>query len=115
MTDPTRHVVMALKAAGIAAFSEVPATRPARFATVMRTGGGRRGRCMKDAAFSIDCWSETRRDAAELCEAVEDAVLSLPETDEAAFHAAVETVYYNPDPDSGAPRYCANVAVSFCD
>ena len=105
--DATRAAVGALSAAGIEAYGEVPADRPARFASVMRTGGAR-GRVLETARLSVDCWAGTRRESAELADEAADALLRAPDSDPNVFGALVESVYWNPDPDSGAPRTCVN-------
>lgn len=105
--DATRAAVGVLSAAGIEAYGEVPADRPTRFASVMRTGGAR-GRVLETARLSVDCWGATRRESAELADAAADALLRAPDFEQDVFGASVESVYWNPDPDSGAPRTCVN-------
>ena len=67
-----------LNAYGFACFADVPATPPAAYCTVDRTGGTH-SEHVDYATIAIDCVAPTRFAASELANAVDDAMESLVE------------------------------------
>ena len=90
---------------GATAYYDVPAKRPAAFLVVERTGGprgeGETSRPMLDA----QCWAASRRDAALLAQAVENALVDMPATVENVAHVSITSIFRDTDLESGTPRY----------
>ena len=105
--DAEREVVDYLNAKGLGAtaYYDVPSKRPATFIVVERTGGprgeGETSRPMLDA----QCWAATRRDAAMLAQAVEDALVDMPASVENVAHVSITSTFRDTDLESGTPRY----------
>lgn len=87
----------------VAAYADVPASRPEQFITVERTGGGRDNVIIDRPTVAIQCWSTSRASAADLAYVVDDA---LPEfTQEPGINKARRTTIYNFPDEKGNPRY----------
>lgn len=111
--DAEREVVDHLNSLelGATAYYDVPNPRPTSlspprpFVVVERTGGprgeGETSRPMLDA----QCWAASRRDAALLAQAVEDALVDMPATVENVAHVSITSTFRDTDLESGTPRY----------
>ena len=115
-TDYERLVVDYLNGLGLPAkaYYDVPRDRPVSFIIVLRTGGGHREIVMERPSFAIDCWAKTRRGAEELARSVQDAMQAMPEAVDNVFGCTVDSVYRNPDPDTGTPRYSITLQLDTC-
>lgn len=85
-------------------YREVPADRPAAFATVERTGGHFDG-LTDAAALSVRLWGATRREAMVLAEAAARALSDAPESVPGCFGSTVASSHNDPDLDGRTPRY----------
>ncbi len=105
--DAERVVVDHLNAAGVGAtaYYDVPAKRPKRLVVVERTGGARGEGGTSTPMLDVQCWAPTRRDAAALAQAVEDALYGMPGAVADVAHASVTSTFRDRDLDSGTPRY----------
>lgn len=107
MTGSEALLITALNAVlpeGVTAFGDVPATRPTAFVTVERTGG-ERTLFLDRGTYALQCWAQSRAQAATLADEVSSALLSLPASSGRVGATAVASVYNFPDPDSGTARY----------
>lgn len=92
------------KGLGIPASSTVPEKRPARFATVERTGGGYA--LGKDSPnLAVQVWAETEAEAYALALMAREVLLGMRETCPSVCSCAVEGIYSFFDPESRTPRY----------
>lgn len=111
--DYTRMVVDYLNGLnlGATAYREVPANRPTDespsrpFLVVELTGGAGASIVQRSPSIDVDCWASRQHDAEILAFEVVNALLVMPDALPNVFGASVSTVYSNPDPDSGTPRY----------
>lgn len=89
--------------AGVDAFMDVPETRPAKFVTVERTGGGID--TFRDLpAVAVQVWAESRYAASELAPDVVAAV-ELVKLHPKVARVNISSIYNFPDPDSRQARY----------
>lgn len=113
--DAVRMVVDYLVAEGFDAYPQVPDERPTDegdpFVVVELTGGSSPNRFGRNPTVDCDCWATSRSGAAQLASGVADACLAMPERVGNVFHAELSTIYNNPDPDSGTPRYTVGVDI----
>lgn len=86
--------------------TRVPKPRPARFGVVWRTGGGAANRVVERAQVTVTCWAADSVTASSDAGAARHELLNnytgMP------LVRGVEDVsgpYYDPDPDTGLPRY----------
>lgn len=84
--------------------ADIPATRPAEFVTVERTGG-RATREMDYPTWAVQCWSTSRAKAAVLALKVSDLLLHDLPLESAVADISVTAMYNFPDPDSSHARY----------
>ena len=86
--DAEREVVDYLNGAGVGAtaYYDVPADRPESFVVVERTGGPRTDIVVERPMLDVQCWAQTRRDAALLADSALDALRAR----DAAPHAAAD-------------------------
>ena len=105
--DAERVVVDYLNASevGATAYYDVPSKRPAAFAVVERTGGPRGEGETSRPMLDVQCWAATRRDAALLAQAVEDALADIPASVENVAHVSITSAFRDADLESGTPRY----------
>ena len=105
--DYTRMVVDYLNGLnlGATAYREVPSMRPESFMVVELTGGAGANIVKRSPSIDVDCWASRQHDAEILAFEVVNALLVMPDALPNVFGASVSTVYSNPDPDSGTPRY----------
>lgn len=104
----------ALGFTGVSVRSRVPATRPARFVLVFRTGGPRFGIVTDAAQLTIEAWAASDADAHDLAQAAR-AVLGGLEgtvTGGVTFYGIDEFSGpgYLPDPQSAQARYTWSVS-----
>lgn len=106
-------VIAAVQAAladalGVPCFAEVPAERPARFASVELTGGPTY--LYKDEPnLAVQLWAESDAEAYSLALAARAALLGLWQRAPQVCRTAVGGTYRFPDPDSRARRYQIDV------
>lgn len=89
----------------IETYADVPKEYPVRFVTVERTGGIRDSLVIDRPMVAVQCWAETRRDAADFAYKVDDALRSLPAHNKRVTFARRNSLYNFPDPESKKPRY----------
>lgn len=105
--DAEREVVDYLNSNGLGAtaYYDVPSKRPATFIVVERTGGPRGEGETSRPMLDIQCWAASRRDAALLARAVEDALVDMPATVENVAHVSITSTFRDVDLETGTPRY----------
>lgn len=105
MFDVTADLVSWLPGTlGVPAFARPPATRPERFATVERIGGGvELG--VDRPSVALQLWAGSEAEASELASAAARAVLEEYPARRHVRSVAVDSVYAFPDPDSGHARW----------
>lgn len=93
--------------------TKVPATRPALFVRVYRTGGAAQNRILEEAQITVDAWAATEVDAFNLAAGCREALLNdasqIP-----LVRGATETggLHLTPDPDTNTPRYRFTVGLT---
>jgi hypothetical protein len=93
---------------GVPCRVEVPATRPAQFVTIERTGGTYE-RGVDRPIMAVQCWAGSMSEAYALALAAREVLISLPETVPSVCRSAVDSIYDFPDPDSDMRRYQLNL------
>lgn len=89
---------------GVPAYSSPPAERPARFATVQRTGGGFEVG-WDTPSVAVQLWAESEHEASELAvKAARALVFEYPARSHVRF-AEVDSVYSFADPQSQHARW----------
>ena len=96
--------------AGVGVYGSIPGTRPERFVTVERTGG-QVGGLVDYPAFAVQCWGESRAEAAALASRATQALQSLVSYPQVA-SISVDALYNFPDPDSRQARYQLTVSAA---
>lgn len=108
---PLEQAVVALLAVatGKPVGTRVPATRPAAFVVVQRSGGAIRNRVQSDPSLLVQCWGSTEAGAWDLTVAAWEALASA---DEATLTRGVDVMRVSltepanyPDEATGSPRY----------
>jgi hypothetical protein len=86
--------------AAVETVTEVPATRPAEFVRCWVTGGSAQQRVLDRPTVTVQSWAATSPAASAIATRCRDAFL-------ARYGAAAEITrpYFDPDPDTGIPRY----------
>ena len=92
------------KRLGIPASSTVPEKRPARFATVERTGGGY-SRGKDEPNLAVQVWAETETEAYTLALMAREVLINMRETCPSVCSCSVGGIYSFFDPESRTPRY----------
>ena len=92
------------KGLGIPASSTVPEKRPARFATVDRTGGGY-SRGKDEPNLAVQVWAETETEAYTLALMAREVLINMRETCQSVCSCSVGGIYSFFDPESRTPRY----------
>lgn len=93
---------------GVGVYGSIPETRPERFVTVERTGGQVSG-LVDYPTFAVQCWGESRAEAAALASRATQALQSLVSYPQVA-SISVDSLYNFPDPDSRQARYQLTVS-----
>ena len=92
------------KGLGVPSSSAVPSTRPKRFTTVERTGGGYA--LGKDSPnLAVQVWAETEAEAYALALMAREVLLGMRETCPSVCSCSVGDIYSFFDPESRTPRY----------
>ena len=90
--------------AGYPVSFDVPATRPERFVTVERVGGGSDG-VLDSPTIAVQVWETSRWNASDAAtRLVKPSLLNLVEHDEIGA-IDILSIINNPDPESGQARY----------
>lgn len=99
---------------GVRVPESVPNPRPDEFVLVQHRGGGRENILIDAPGINIECWAQSMARARELSDDVSDIMLRLDRTGFADGIARVteETRRYDPDGDSGTPRYFASYTLN---
>ena len=92
------------KGLGIPASSTVPEKRPARLATVERTGGGY-SRGKDEPNLAVQVWAETETEAYTLALMAREVLINMRETCQSVCSCSVGGIYSFFDPESRTPRY----------
>ena len=113
--DAERSLVDYLNGAdvGAAAYYDVPSSRPESFVVVERTGGPRTDIVVERPMLDVQCWAQTRRDAALLADAVADALRAMKDVVADCFHVSITSTYRDADLESGTPRYHVVCEITF--
>lgn len=89
---------------GIPVVADVPKTRPERFVSVERTGGGRED--VRDLPLvTLHAWDRTRYAASQTATVLADLLEGLAFTHPSVARVSIESTYNDPDPASGQARY----------
>lgn len=94
--------------------TRVPNPRPESFVQVRRTGGAAQNRVVDRPQITVTSWHESDEAAAEaVALTCRDALLS-DHVDMPLVRGVTESggLYYDPDPDSGSPRYTFTVSMA---
>lgn len=93
--------------------TQVPNPRPEAFVQVRRTGGAALNRVVERAQITVTAWAKSEQ-AAEALAIICRAAFLNKYTDMKIVRGVTETgvLYYNPDPDTGLPRYTFTVALT---
>lgn len=88
----------------------VPAVRPTRFVRVWRTGGAAENRVLERAQLTVQGWDADKADAFTLTSRCRNAFLNNY-TQMRLVRGVNEVggLYFDPDPDTGIPRYTFTV------
>lgn len=97
---------------GVTSYLAVPSERPDEFIVVEQTGGSRPDLVQSLPSVDVDCWAATRARASEISDEVAAVLISMPDDLPNVFRAEVTTIYSNPDPDSGQPRYTVGLDIT---
>lgn len=93
--------------------TKVPATRPASFVRVYRTGGAALNRVLDQPQITVDAWAASEVDAFELASKCREALLSNASQMQLVRGATeVGGLHLNPDPGTNTPRYRFTVGLS---
>lgn len=85
--------------------ASVPNPRPGEFVRVWRTGGAV-SRVVDRPQMTVEAWGSSRSIAFELGSQCRDLLLDAAQRATAGFHRVqVESLYYDPDPESGHERF----------
>jgi len=102
--------------AGVTIATKVPATRPAKFVKVTRTGGVQRDLISDDAQLTFECWAASEIDASAICRLVRAHLKAVEgETVGGVFARKVTEIggpANFPDPESASPRYQYTASVA---
>ena len=98
---------------GATAYYDVPSSRPASFLVVERTGGPRTDIVVERPMLDVQCWAQTRRDAALLADAVVESLRAMPDAVPECFHVSITSTYRDTDLESGTPRYHVVCEITF--
>lgn len=104
---------LAMKVAPVKVHTKVPATRPAMFVRVWRTGGAASNRVLDQPLVTVQAWAPDSVAASELAGDCREAILNdytlMP------LVRGVEEVtgpYFDPDPSTGIDRYSLTFQLS---
>ncbi|WP_157509584.1 hypothetical protein [Leifsonia sp. Root4] len=93
--------------------TKVPATRPASFVRVYRTGGAALNRVLDQPQITVDAWAANEVDAFELAAKCREALLNNASQMQLVRGATeVGGLHLNPDPGTNTPRYRFTVGLS---
>ena len=96
-------IIENLVAAGYQAYASAPNPLADEFVTVERTGGGSRDH-VDYPTLAVQCWADSRKDAADMADAVRCELEDMTGT--GGFGAVtVQSIYNWPDPLSRKARY----------
>lgn len=98
------RIIAYLNERGFQTYANVPVTRPERFLTVERTGGGIDNYVIDRPTVAIQAWGKKRLDASELAYSVKDAMVQMA-SEKDICKVSINTIYNFPDLESGSARY----------
>lgn len=93
---------------GIRVATKVPATLPAEFVWVRRTGGPSMGRVVDMPQMAVTAWAADSVRAERLADLARQAFLDAPLGSNGVHSVDISSFYYDPDPDSRKDRYTFN-------
>ena len=96
-------IIQKLADAGYEAYASAPNPLTARFVTVERTGGGSTDK-IDQAALAVQCWAESRKEAADMADAVRCDLEAMTGTGGLGA-VTIQSIYNWPDPLSRKARY----------
>lgn len=85
--------------------TKVPTSRPVEFVWVRRTGGPTLGRVVDQPQITVTAWAASSVRALELADAARVAVQDAAKGTNGIHRAQINSLYFDPDPDSGVDRY----------
>lgn len=93
--------------------TQVPNPRPDSFVQVRRTGGAALNRVVERAQITVTAWAKDESAAESLALTCRSALL-FDHVDMPLVRGVTESggLYYNPDPDTGLPRYTFTVSLT---
>lgn len=97
----------------VSVHTKVPATRPATFVRVWRTGGAAANRVLDRPIITVQVWGPDSVSAATLAGVCREALLSEgPSLPLVRGVEEVSGLYFDPDPSTGVDRYTFSVQLS---
>lgn len=100
--------IIAATMPGIRVATKVPATVPAEFVWVRRTGGPTMGRVVDRPQMAVTAWAADSVRAERLADQARQALLDSPRGSNGVHSVEILSFYYDPDPDSRKDRYTVN-------
>lgn len=98
---------------GVPAHTLVPKNRPDEFVRVWRTGGTAVNQALEEAQVTVECWGKTTIRAAQIAQKARGGFLrDLKSLKLVRGSQEVTGPYYDPDPDTGIPRYSFTIRLS---
>jgi hypothetical protein len=86
--------------------TKVPSPRPTSFVRSWRTGGPTTSRVTEQPQMTVEAWAGSKGAAADLALDCRELLLDTARRATAGFHRVrIDSLYYDPDPDSGTDRY----------
>lgn len=85
--------------------TKIPATRPAEFIWVRRTGGPVMGRVVDQPQMTVTAWGKSKTDALALADLAREALIAAAKGSNGIHRVQMNSLYYDPDPDSRDDRY----------
>lgn len=97
----------------LSAYSLIPASRPARFTRVLRTGGSRAGLVVDRVTFTIESWSDDAEEASEIAQLNRGLAFAIDQSGGVQWYAPQEFAgpANLPDPLSSQFRYTQSISI----
>lgn len=90
---------------GATAYYDNPSELPSTFIVVERTGGGFEQRVTGRPMLDVQCWAESRPQAAALADSVRAVVVAMPDELPNVFGVSVTSTFRDTDLEAMRPRY----------
>lgn len=109
LRDAEALVLGLLAGIGPDASVKVPLPRPDEFLWVRRTGGPVRGRVVDYPQITVTVWAGSSTRAGDLAREARQVLMDSALGTNGIHAVEAASMYYDPDPDSGADRYTFTV------